>query len=66
MLLVDEIVSMKIALLIRYSTLWWSLGFGCALNLVYSTHRNVPFRGCVGQIADNYKQSKSCFDILAR
>jgi hypothetical protein len=31
----------------RSVTLWWPLGFGCgcAVHLVESTHKNVPFRG---------------------
>jgi hypothetical protein len=50
----------------RSVILWWPLSFGCAVNLVESTHRNVTFRGCTGQFVDSCQRSWSSFEILAR
>lgn len=35
-----------------YVTLWWSLGFGCAANLVESIQRKAQLKGYVSQFAD--------------
>lgn len=40
--------------------------FGCDVNLVESTHRDVPLRECVGQFADSCRGSKLSFEILTR
>lgn len=39
-----------------------ALGFGCTVNLVESTHRNIPIGGCKGQCPDS-QQNRSFRDF---
>lgn len=39
--------------------------FGCAVNLIESTHRNVLFRDCTRQLGDTSKPWGPSFETLA-
>lgn len=50
--------------LLIYSFLWWSLAFGCAINVKKCIHTHLHFRRCVDQFADICIQCNLSGEVL--